>query len=53
MSGEFYRVEKERNTLKVEIDDLHGQVEHVNKAKVPYGKCSHDAYDTRDCPLSS
>ena len=32
----IYRVEKERNQLKSELDDLSSQLDHVSKTKVTY-----------------
>lgn len=32
--GVFYRLEKEKNQFKVEIDDLNVRIDHIGKAKV-------------------
>ena len=32
------RVEKERNSMRSEVEDLQSQVEHVNKGKVQHSR---------------
>ena len=39
----FYRIEKERNQLKSEVDDAQSQLEHVQKGKVN-AACSAQAH---------
>ncbi len=41
------RVEKERNQLKSELDDLQGQLDHVSKTKVgePHGSVESNRTD--------